>query len=111
LGGAATPVFLAGIVAALASGWFLRVRRFRLARISSVLQIAALLAGWALAQYPYIIYPDLTLAAAAAPRAVLIFVLWSTPAGMALLLPSLYYLFRVFKGEHLALRDEGGGSP
>jgi hypothetical protein len=25
---------------------------------------------------------------------------------MAFLLPSLYYLFRVFKGEHMALRDE-----
>jgi cytochrome d ubiquinol oxidase subunit II len=110
VGGAATPVFLAGIVAALASGWFLRVRRYRLARISSVAQIAALLVGWAMAQYPFIIYPDLTLAAAAAPRGVLTFVLWSTPAGMALLLPSLFYLFRVFKGEHLALRQEGDDS-
>ena len=108
VGGAATPLFLAGIAAALASGWFLRVRRYRLARITSVLQIAALLAGWAAAQHPFIIYPDLTLYDAAAPRGVLLFVLWSTPAGMALLLPSLFFLFRVFKGEHLAFREEPG---
>jgi cytochrome d ubiquinol oxidase subunit II len=101
VGGPGTPVFIIGIVAALASGWFLRVRRYRLARITAVAQIVALLVGWAAAQQPSLIYPDLTLQDAAAPRGVLLFVLWSTPAGMAVLLPSLWYLFRVFKGEHL----------
>ena len=108
LHGPGMPVFLVGVVAALASGWFLRVRRYRLARITSVVQIAALLVGWAAAQYPFIIYPDLTLAGAAAPHGVLQFLLWSTPAGMALLLPSLYYLFRIFKGEHLGVREPPG---
>lgn len=103
IGGPATPVVLIGIIAALLSGWWLRARRYRLARISSVVQIACLLAGWAIAQSPYIIYPGLTLAEAAAPRSTLLFILWSTPAGMALLLPSLWLLFRVFKGEHLSL--------
>jgi cytochrome bd ubiquinol oxidase subunit II len=107
IGGPATPVFVAGVIAALLSGWWLRQRRYRLARISSVVQIACLLAGWAIAQSPYIIYPGLTLEAAAAPRSTLLFILWSTPFGMALLIPSLWYLFRVFKGEHLALREQG----
>jgi cytochrome d ubiquinol oxidase subunit II len=105
VGGPATPVLVPGIVAALLSGWWLRARRYRLARVSAVLQIICLLAGWAIAQSPYIIYPDVTLHGAAAPPATLHFILWSTPFGMALLLPSLWYLFRVFKGEHLALRD------
>ena len=111
VGGPATPVFLAGILAALLSGWWLRGRSYRLARISSVVQVACLLAGWALAQSPYIIYPELTLTAAAAPRSTLLFILWSTPAGMALLLPSLWLLFRVFKGEHLSLRSEEAAGP
>jgi cytochrome bd ubiquinol oxidase subunit II len=106
VGGAATPVLVPGVIAALLSGWWLRQRRYRLARISSVVQVACLLAGWAIAQSPYIIYPGLTLEAAAAPRSTLLFILWSTPVGMALLIPSLWYLFRVFKGEHLALREE-----
>jgi cytochrome bd ubiquinol oxidase subunit II len=101
VGGPATPVLVPGIGAALLSGWWLRQRRYRLARISAVVQIACLLAGWALAQSPYIIYPDVTLAAAAAPRATLLFILWTTPLGMAVLIPSLWYLFRVFKGEYL----------
>jgi cytochrome bd ubiquinol oxidase subunit II len=105
VGGAATPVFVPGVIAALLSGWWLRQRRYRLARVSTVVQIACLIGGWAIAQSPYIIYPGLTLQQAAAPRSTLLFILWTTPVGMALLIPSLYYLFRVFKGEHLALRE------
>jgi cytochrome bd ubiquinol oxidase subunit II len=105
VGGPATPVLIPGIIAALLSGWWLRQRRYRLARASAVVQIACLLAGWAIAQSPYIIYPVLTLDAAAAPESTLLFILWTTPLGMALLIPSLWYLFRVFKGEHLALAE------
>jgi cytochrome bd ubiquinol oxidase subunit II len=105
IGGVATLVFVPGVIAALLSGWWLRQRRYRLARVSAVVQIACLIGGWAIAQSPYIIYPGLTLQQAAAPQSTLLFILWTTPVGMALLIPSLYYLFRVFKGEHLALRE------
>jgi cytochrome bd ubiquinol oxidase subunit II len=94
----ALPVLIVGGAAALLSGWTLRQRSYRLARISAVVQIACLLAGWALAQYPYLIYPDMTLAAAAAPDVTLRFVLWALLPGLALLLPSLWLLFHVFKG-------------
>ena len=93
------PVLAVGVAAALASGWFLRTRRYRLARLASILQVACLVAGWGLAQYPYLIYPDLTLYDAAAPEPMLRFVLFSLPLGLALLLPSLWLLFRVFKGK------------
>lgn len=106
VGGPATPVLVPGIIAALLSGWWLRQRRYRLARASAVVQIVCLLAGWAIAQSPYIIYPGLTLQQAAAPQSTLLFILWTTPIGMALLIPSLWYLFRVFKGEHLAIREQ-----
>lgn len=106
IGGPATAVVVVGMVATLLSGWWLRQRRYRLARIASVVQVACLLAGWAIAQSPYLIFPGLTLADAAAPRPTLLFILWSTPAGMALLIPSLWLLFRVFKGEHLSLRAD-----
>ena len=94
-----------GIIAALLSGWALRARRYRLARVAAVIQIGCLVLGWAAAQYPYIIYPDVTLANAAGPRSTLLFILYSTPVGMALLLPSLWYLFRVFKARNPLARD------
>ena len=61
-------------------------------------KVACLVAGWGLAQYPYLIFPDLTLYDAAAPEPMLRFVLFTLPLGLALLLPSLWLLFRVFKG-------------
>jgi cytochrome d ubiquinol oxidase subunit II len=95
------PVLTVGVIAALASGWFLRTRRYRLARIAAIGQVACLLAGWGLAQYPYIIYPDVTLTTAAAPEVTLNFILYTLPLGLLVLLPSLWFLFRVFKGEVL----------
>jgi cytochrome bd ubiquinol oxidase subunit II len=92
------PVLAVGLLAALASGWFLRHRQYRLARLAAIGQVACLVAGWGIAQYPYIIFPDLTIYDAAAPAVTLQFILFTLPLGLALLLPSLWYLFRVFKG-------------
>jgi cytochrome bd ubiquinol oxidase subunit II len=95
----AAPVLAAGVVAALASGWFLLRRRYVLARAAAIAQVTLLLLGWGLAQYPFLIYPDLTLHNTAAPDATLRFVLYAMPIGAALLIPSLWLLFRVFKAD------------
>jgi len=106
----AAPVLAVGVAAALLSGWALWRRRPRLARAATVAQTACLLAGWGIAQHPFIIYPDVTVHGAAAHEATLRFVLWSTPFGMALLLPSLWWLFRVFKGPAMGVHDEPSSS-
>jgi cytochrome d ubiquinol oxidase subunit II len=67
------------------------------ARVLAVLQATLVLWGWALAQYPLLLPPDLGFAAAAAPRSVLRAVLGALGAGALLLVPSLAYLFKVFK--------------
>ena len=47
----------------------LRRRRFRLARAAVAAQTVLILVGWAVAQYPYLVVPDVTVhAAAASPR-------------------------------------------
>ena len=63
-----------------------------------------------MAQYPYLIYPDLTVSQVAAHEGALRFLLYAVPAGMALLLPSLWLLFRVFKGEPAAVDGPGSGT-
>lgn len=93
----ALPVVGSGVVAALASGIALRKRAFKFARIASIAQVSFLLAGYWLAQAPYLIYPDVTIERAAAPGPTLWFVLVSLPIGAALIGPSLWFLFRVFK--------------
>jgi cytochrome d ubiquinol oxidase subunit II len=75
----------------------LRWGRYNAARLLGAAQIATLLAGWAAAQWPYLIYPDRTVAGAAAPASTLALTAWTLPFGLAALLPSLWFLFRVFK--------------
>ncbi|HEX7126241.1 MAG TPA: cytochrome d ubiquinol oxidase subunit II [Thermodesulfobacteriota bacterium] len=99
-------VVVAGVLLAPASAVALWYRRFAWARVLAAGQVVLLLAGWAMAQWPFLIYPDLTVADSAAPPATLRAVLWVVPIGMLLLIPSLWYLFAVFKGENpSAARD------
>jgi len=72
-------------------------RRYGLARIAAVVEVSLLVWGWALAQYPYLVPPELTVAGVAAPAITLRLVLIGLGGGAVVLVPSLYYLFRVFK--------------
>jgi cytochrome d ubiquinol oxidase subunit II len=93
----ALPLHLAtgmSAVVVLAALWF---RRFRLARVAAGLQVSLIFWGWALAQYPRLVPPDLTIANSAAPDSTLRLVLVALAIGGAVLLPSLWYLFQVFK--------------
>jgi cytochrome bd ubiquinol oxidase subunit II len=56
-----------------------------------------LLGSWGVSQLPYLIPPSVTVDSAANSPAVLQVLLVGTIIGMVLLLPSLYYLFSVFK--------------
>lgn len=105
LRGRALPLVTLGAVAALASGGALVARNWVQARRASVAWVALEIVGWGVAQHPHLVYPDLTLQNTAAPEGVLRFVLWTTPPGLALLLPSLWLLFRVFKGQRHNTRE------
>jgi cytochrome d ubiquinol oxidase subunit II len=87
-----TAVFAVGAIGAL---WR---RCFRLARVLAAGQVALILSGWALALYPFLVPPDVSIMQAAAPPGVLRPVLWGTAIGLLILVPSFVYLFRVFKG-------------
>ena len=100
----AAAIVAAGVLLAPASAVALATRRYRLARLLAGAQVTLLLAGWRVAQYPYLIAPDLTLASSAAPRPTLVLTAMTLPFGAAALIPSLWYLFKVFKGQ-----NPGGG--
>lgn len=99
------PVMFVGVALALASLWAVLTRRYVIARVTAVGEVVMLLWGWALAQWPYIIYPDLTFQSAAAPDSTLGFILATAPFGALLLIPSLYLLFSVFKGRNPEARE------
>jgi cytochrome d ubiquinol oxidase subunit II len=96
------PVIIAGLICFAGSAWAVFTRHYHWARVFAASEIALLLLGWGLAQHPYLIYPDMTLADAAAPPTTLKFLLISLPFGAAALLPSLWFLFYVFKAERKA---------
>jgi cytochrome d ubiquinol oxidase subunit II len=74
-------------------------RRFYLARIAAIGQVTFILGGWGMAQFPHLVTPDLTLRNTAAPESTLKLLLLVLGAGAVVLLPSLLYLFQIFKGQ------------
>jgi cytochrome d ubiquinol oxidase subunit II len=72
-------------------------RRFRVARAAAIAQAVLMIVGWGLAQAPYLVTPDVTIAGAAAPRATLVVVAAAVGGGSVLLVPALYALMRVFR--------------
>jgi cytochrome bd ubiquinol oxidase subunit II len=82
-------------ITALLGLWF---RFYRVARTAAIGQSALILWGCALAQYPFLVPPEIDIATSAAPPIVHKLLLGALGAGAIVLLPSLYYLFRVFKG-------------
>lgn len=94
----ALPLHVAAGVAALTAIGALWTRHFRTARVAAAAQVSLILWGWAFAQYPYLVPETITIQAAAAPPVTLRLVAWVLLAGAVVLFPSLFYLFRVFKG-------------
>ncbi|MGH3909712.1 MAG: cytochrome d ubiquinol oxidase subunit II [Pseudonocardiaceae bacterium] len=89
-------VVLASAAAGISSIVLLMRRRPGLARVAAALAVTAVIWGWALAQYPYLLQPGLTVDAAAAGEATLSAMLISLVVGAALLIPSLVFLFTLF---------------
>lgn len=102
----AIPLHLATGISAitvLAALWY---RRYRLARAAVAIQVSLIFWGWALAQYPYLLPPDFSVQSSAAPPVTLRLAAIALAIGGLVLLPSLFYLFRIFKS---GPADRAGG--
>ncbi|HET6945444.1 MAG TPA: cytochrome d ubiquinol oxidase subunit II, partial [Gaiellaceae bacterium] len=92
--GRALPAVVVSAVAGLATLALVYRRRFEAARYSAALAVAAVVAGWALAQWPTIL-PGLGVRRAAAPHDTLVAVVAAVLGGGAIVFPSLALLFRL----------------
>jgi cytochrome d ubiquinol oxidase subunit II len=102
----AIPLHLATGASAVIVLGALWLRRYRLARAAVAVQVSLILWGWALAQYPYLLPPDFTIQSTASPEVTLRLVAIALAVGALVLLPSLVYLFRIFKS---GPADQAGG--
>jgi cytochrome bd ubiquinol oxidase subunit II len=92
--GRALPAVIVSALAGLATLALVYRRRFEAARYSAALAVAAVVAGWALAQWPTIL-PGLDVGHAAAPHDTLVAVVAAVLGGAAIVFPSLALLFRL----------------
>jgi cytochrome bd ubiquinol oxidase subunit II len=106
---------IASIVAGCATLALVWWRRYEASRYTAALAVAAIIAGWALAQSP-VFLEGLTVRQAAAGRDTLVAVTVAVLAGAVILFPSLALLFRLVlggslgRGEGMAERPDEGRS-
>ncbi|HEY4812924.1 MAG TPA: cytochrome d ubiquinol oxidase subunit II [Solirubrobacteraceae bacterium] len=99
LHGDALAALIVSILAGAVTLELVRRQRFETARYSAALAVAAVVAGWALAQNP-VLLPGLTVREAAAPHDTLVVVIVAVLGGAVILFPSLALLFRlVLRGQ------------
>jgi cytochrome bd ubiquinol oxidase subunit II len=96
-GGTAVVALIISVIAGVATLALVWFERFELARFSAAAAVAAIVAGWAIAQNPQFL-PGLTVRQAAAPHDTQVAVLVAILAGGAILLPSLATLFSLLLG-------------
>jgi cytochrome bd ubiquinol oxidase subunit II len=92
--GRALPAVIVSALAGVTAIWLVYTRRFEPARYVVALAIAAVLAGWALAQWPRVL-PGLDIRQAASSHDVLVAVIVAVIGGGAIVFPSLIWLFRL----------------
>jgi cytochrome d ubiquinol oxidase subunit II len=111
LTGSALPLVLASIVAGSVSLVLCLVGDGRWTRPFAVAAVAAVVLGWGVAQYPLLLPPDLTIAAAAAPDGTLAALTVITIAAAAIIGPSLAALFWLQQRSRLDSKPEAVTEP
>jgi cytochrome bd ubiquinol oxidase subunit II len=111
LTGRALPVVVLSVVAGVAAFVLLATRRYVPARLASALAVTAILVGWAVAQYPYLLLPELTIEEAAGGRATLVAMLVALVGGSLILVPALVYLYVLFQRSQPSMSSTPSGPP
>ena len=111
LTGRALPVVVLSVVAGVAAFVLLATRRYVPARLASALAVTAILVGWAVAQYPYLLLPEVTIEEAAGGRATLVAMLVALVGGSLILVPALVYLYVLFQRSQPDMSSTPSGPP
>jgi cytochrome d ubiquinol oxidase subunit II len=106
--GSGLPALIVSAAAGLGTLGLVFARRYEPARYTAALAVAAIIAGWALAQQP-ILLRGLTIRQAAAPHDTLVVVVVAVLAGGAFLFPSLALLFRLVLSGRVGHGGGGAG--
>ncbi|HLH76441.1 MAG TPA: cytochrome d ubiquinol oxidase subunit II [Candidatus Binataceae bacterium] len=95
------PPQIAAILLGLLAFVMLWQRRFHFARACAIAQVALVIWGWGLAQFPYLVVAHLTVFDSGAVASTLRYLLVSLVVGALILFPSFGGLYWLFKGRRL----------
>ena len=107
LTGRGLPLVLASAAAGLATIWLLWTRRLVRARLTAAAAVAAVVAGWGVAQFPWLLVDRLTIDGAAGAPATMTALLIAAAVAAALVVPPLVYLLRLADTNQVGEVDEG----
>ena len=106
LEGRAAPLIVVSALAGLVSLWLLWRQRWATARWAAVVAVAAIVVGWGVAQYPYLLTDELTLDDAAGARATLIALIVTFGVAAVTAVPALLWLFVLVNRREWATEPE-----
>jgi cytochrome d ubiquinol oxidase subunit II len=95
LTGRAAPLIVLSALAGTATLALVAQRRFRAARLAAVVAVAAVVFGWGVGQYPWLLVDEVTISDAAGAPATLAALLVAVGLAGVIVLPALVYLFRL----------------
>lgn len=91
----ALPLVLVSAAAGVGTILLLIARRFAAARATAVAAVAAVVSGWGVGQYPWLLVDELRIADAAGAEATLVGLLVASALATVIVIPALAYLYRL----------------
>jgi cytochrome d ubiquinol oxidase subunit II len=99
LEGRAAPLIIVSALAGAATLMLLFRRRYAVARLTAVAAVTAVITGWGVAQYPWMLVDEVTIEEAAGAPATLTGLLIVVVLAAVIVLPALVYLFWLTQSE------------
>ncbi|MFJ9030922.1 cytochrome d ubiquinol oxidase subunit II [Streptomyces sp. NPDC102274] len=99
------PLLIVSALSGLATLFLLKTRRPGALRMLAALAVAAVVCGWGVAQYPYLLGTHLSLSAAASPTPTLWVLVGVAGAAVLLIVPSQAILYVLHNRGRLGARD------
>jgi cytochrome d ubiquinol oxidase subunit II len=95
----AAPLIVISALAGTATLVLVGVRRFAVARVTALAAVAAVVTGWGVGQYPWLLVDQVTITAAAGAPATLEALLVAVGLAVVIVLPALGYLYKLTQSE------------
>lgn len=95
----AAPLLVLALLAGVGALWLVYRRRYAISRVPAALAVAAVVTGWGVGQYPWLLVDEVTIADAAGADATLVGLLIVVVLAGVIVLPALAYLLRMTQTE------------